>query len=294
VRLVVAETDPTKGFHIIEDIKETTRLGAGVYTTGRLQAGAIEKTLTALEHMRTVAAAKNVEQIRAVGTSAVREAANRAEFLESALRRTGIDIEVLDADSEARLAFSSVVNGFDLDDRCVAVADIGGGSTELVLSTSGVIDDVYPLPLGAVRLTDLYGVGGAKGEYRYDEMAQAVTRVISERLYNTRHRPFQIIGTGGTFTSLARLANYREPAGGGVLRFSFAVGGYEFRRAQVTRLLDWLRSTPLDERKRLPGLSSARAEIIVAGVCIVEKLMQYFGVDRLRVHDGGIRDGLLL
>ena len=293
IRLVVAETDPGRRFRVIEDEKETTRLGEGVYTTGLLQPPGVEATLAALERMRDLATAKNVEHIRAVGTSAVREAKNRAEFLELALRRTGLDIEVLDAEQEARLAFSSVANSFELDDRCVAVADIGGGSTELILSTGGVIDAIYPLPLGAVRLTELYGQSGKKAEYRYDEMVRAVGRVISEGLHGTRHRPYLIIGTGGTFTSLARVSTSLNPPAARPARFSFALGGCEFRRAEVSHLLEWLRAMPLDERRRVPGLSNSRAEIIVAGTSIIERLMQFFGVDRLRVHDGGIRDGLL-
>lgn len=291
IRLVVGETDPLTKYRIIEDIKETTRLGGGVFDDGRISDSAMEASIRAIERMKEVALACRVDRVRAVATSAVREAINREEFLDRIERRTGVRLEVIDPEHEARLAFSSVANTFELDDRRIAVADIGGGSTELILSSGGVIDHVHPLPLGAVRLTERFG--GADGRERFEDMRRAIDNVIHERLGGTTYRPYLIVGTGGTFTSLARVAIRHGTSGVGTGRFPFAVRGYELRHSEVMYFLESLRRVPLDERKKVAGLSGQRAEIIVAGVCIIERLMQHFGVDRMRVHDGGIRDGLL-
>lgn len=291
IRLVVGETDSLTKYRVIEDIKETTRLGGGVFDEGRLTHSAMEASVRAVERMKEVALACRVDRIRAVATSAVREASNRAEFLDLVERRTGIRLEVIDPEQEARLAFSSVANIFELDDRRVAVVDIGGGSTELILSSGGMIDQVHPLPLGAVRLTERFQ--GADGREKFDDLRKHVDKVIDERLEGADYQPYVIIGTGGTFTSLARVAIRHGSSGVGNGRFLFAVRGYELRHADVIYFLEFLRRLPLEERRKVAGLSGQRAEIIVAGACIIERLMEHFGVDRMRVHDGGIRDGLL-
>ncbi len=291
IRLVVGETDPLTKFRVIEDMKETTRLGSGVFDKGRIGEEASEASARAIERMKEVALSCRVDRIRAVATSAVREAANRAEFLSLVERRTGIRIEVIDPEHEARLAFSSVANTFELDDRRVAIADIGGGSTELVLSSGGVIDHIHPLALGAVRLTERFGV--LEGREPFEEMRRVIDKAIHERLGATSYQPYLIIGTGGTFTSLARVAIRHGSSAAGSGWFPFAVRGYELRHGEVAYLLEYLRRMSQDDRRKVPGLSGQRAEIIVAGICIVERLMQYYGADRVRVHDGGIRDGLI-
>lgn len=292
IRLVVAETDPLTHFRIIEDLKETTRLGAGVYTTGRLQIHAVKRSIEALRRMKSQADRYRVERLRAVGTSALRESANGAKFVKLVRRRTGLNIETIDAEREGRLALSSVAHAFDLVGQSVAIADVGGGSTEIVLTRDGVVEAVCPTPLGAVRLTELHAEP-TDGKYRFGEMCRAIDEVLASCLRRPRTVPELIIGTGGTFTSLARVAIRRGHAPNASGLLPFAVRGYELSYHQVVELLDWLRRMPADERSVVPGLSSQRAEIIVAGVCIVERLLAYLGADRLRVHDGGIRDGLL-
>jgi len=292
IRLTVAETDPVSRFRVIEDLKETTRLGSGVYTKGVLGGGPVEQSLTVLERMKSVAERYHVDRIRAVGTSALREASNSKAFIEQVRRRAGMEIEVIDAGQEARLAFSSVASAFDLSDYRVAIVDLGGGSTELILGSGGVVDAVYPLPVGAVRLTETFADPDGSGSIRFDEMRRAVDRVLHDVVRRRRLHPDLMIGTGGTFTSLGRVSILRgSPADGG--RFPFAVRGYEMPRSEVVKLLEWLRAMSTEERHNVAGLSSQRADIMVAGVCIIERLMAFFGIDRLTIHDGGIRDGLL-
>lgn len=293
IRLVVAETDPLTGFRVIDDVKETTRLGEGLYSTGSLSEQASQASLQALARMRAIADGYHVERLRAIGTSAVREARNSAEFLEQAQQRAGVAIEVIDADHEARLAFSSVTNAFDLSDRQFATVDLGGGSAELVFSSGGLIDAIHKLPLGAVRLTEAYGSFDGRGEYRYGEMRRAVDKLIADVVRDVPDALELLVGTGGTFTTLARMSIRRGALHGHEGRFPFAVRGYELRPDEVSELLEMLRKIPLSQRRRVPGLSARRAEIIVAGLCVVERLMEHLRVERLRVHDGGVRDGLL-
>lgn len=292
IRLVVAESDPTVRFRVIEDVKETTRLGSGLYHSGRLDPDAMARSIAALQRMRQIAQDYHVDRIRAVGTSAVREASNGDAFVEQARRQAGIEIEPIDAEEEARLAFVSVATAFDLDERRVAVADIGGGSTELVFSAGGVIDAIHKLPLGGVRLTELFCRRNGSGKYHFAEMRRRIDDTIREIVGEPPYPLEMIIGTGGTFTALARAVLLRGAAGGNG-RFPFAVRGVELSHAELQDSLNWLRRMTLDERRRVPGINAQRAEIIVAGVCIVERLMKRLHVGKLRIHDGGIRDGLL-
>lgn len=290
IRMVVAETDPITGYRVIEEMKETTRLGAELATSGRMSAESVERSLAALERMRAVADGYRVLHLRAVGTAAAREASNRDWLLEEARARAGIDIEIIDAESEARLAFASVAEAFNLDDCRAAVIDLGGGSTEIILSAAGMLDGIWTLPVGGVRLTELFGSGG---RYRFREMCSYVDDVIRHRVPKPDPPPDLVIGTGGTFTSLARVSIRRGLGGDGAGRFPFAVRGHELRHREVAYILAWLRRMAPEKRRTVPGLSVQRSEIIVAGLCIVERLMSHLGVGRLRVHDGGIRDGLL-
>lgn len=292
IRLTVAETDPESGFRIIEDIKETTRLGSGVFTEGRLQPAAMERSIAALETMRHVAEGHHADRIRAIGTSALREARNTTEFLDAVRRRAGVYIDVIDAKQEARLAFSSVANAFDLTGRKIAVADIGGGSTELVLGADGVVDAVYPLPLGAVRMTERFP-SGDDPEGAYGRMVRAIDAAIDDNVASLPFSPSLLIGTGGTFTSLARVAILEGTPGASSGQFPFAVRGYELSLSDVTRVLTRLRRMTPESRRNVAGLSTQRSEVIVAGACILERVMMRLAVSRIRVHDGGIRDGLL-
>jgi exopolyphosphatase / guanosine-5'-triphosphate,3'-diphosphate pyrophosphatase len=293
VRLVVAETDPNRGFRVVTDAKETTRLGGGMFENNVLAPEAMERTVAALGRLRNVAENHHVERLRAIGTAAVREAENQREFLKLAEREAGVEIEVVDADREGRLAFASVAAGVDLGRRRVAVIDIGGGSTEVVFSAGGLIDAVTPLKIGAVRLTERFA-HIADPDEQFQAMRTAADELIMRSL---PRRPFPIdvvIGCGGTCNNLARLAvrNGAAAVGGG--RFLFAVSGCELPRAEVTRILDWLRKLTVEERRAVAGINPDRAEIIVAGACIVERIMDRLDVDRLQVHDGGVRDGLIV
>jgi exopolyphosphatase/guanosine-5'-triphosphate,3'-diphosphate pyrophosphatase len=293
VRLVIAETDPARTFRVIEDVKESTRLGAGMFEDGRLSPEAVDRTIAAIGRLRAIAENHRVDALRAIGTAAVREAKNGAEFVARAQTEADVTIEVVDAEKEARLAFASVAGAMDLSRRRVAVADIGGGSTEVIFSAGGLIDAVYSLRIGAVRLTERFAHLQADPEAQFAAMRDYAAEIVHAGIPNRPYPVEAIVGTGGTFSNLARLAvrNGAATTAGG--RFLFAVSGCELPRGEVVRLLDWLRRMTLEERKSLAGLSAQRADIIVAGVAIVERLMDRLGVERLQVHDGGVRDGLL-
>jgi exopolyphosphatase/guanosine-5'-triphosphate,3'-diphosphate pyrophosphatase len=293
IRLTVAEVSGDGRYRILDDEKETTRLGRGLETTGEMTHEAMERSAQAIARMKKIADGYNVNVLRAIGTCAIREAANRDELLALVERQAGLVVEPIVAEAEAYLAHTSVAHAFDLRPLAVAVVDIGGGSTEVVLSSHGVVEQIYTLPLGAVRLTEQFGGPENSAGPLYRNMRSQTLRILRRDVKKLPFVPQLIIGTGGTFTSLANVFLQREHSGKPIGLLPAGARGYERNRSDVRHLLEWLRKMPLSERVRVPGLSRDRADIIVAGLTIIERVMRHLGVNRVQVHDGGIRDGLL-
>lgn len=294
IRLLVAEARPDGSYRTIDDEREAARLGRGLVATGTLSEESMERTVRAVARMKSIAEGYGAHTIRVIGTSAVREAANRETLIALLRDRAGVDLHVIEPEEEARLAFLSVSHAFDLRGVAVAVADIGGGSTEVVLAADGVTESVHSLRLGAVRLTEQFGGTEASSGERYKEMRRYVKRQLKDSIGRPAIRPQLLIGTGGTFTALANMLIQAENGPGDPALPWKVVPGYEAHRADIRHALARVRGLPLRDRARVPGLPAERADIIVAGLVIVDTLLKRLGVNIVRVHDRGIRDGLII
>ena len=289
VRLMVAEPLRGGNYRILDEEREPTRLGRTLSSTGTLDPQAVELTLAALRRFKQIAAGYQVDELRTIATCAVREAVNGPEFCRRVKDEVGIDVEVISADQEAHLAFYSVQRAFDLNGKNVVVADIGGGSTEIVLASGNVIESIATTPLGR---------GAADGNLR-QRPRDGRRRLPADGRNHRSHAekrssrsaifpPHLLIGSGGTFTSMAEMmmASRRQ--------VGLPTRGYLLSRAEVSHMLDRLRKMPLKARRQVPGLAPDRADIIVAGIAVVDRLMRRFNVNLLQVHSRGVRDGLLL
>ena len=288
MRLVVAEVQSDGSYRVLDEDREMTRLGRGLYRRGRLGEAPIEQSLAALGRMKAIADGFGATELRAIATSAVREAANGRDFVREAWRRHRVRIDVVTPEDEARLAFRSVTRHFDLEDRLTAIVDIGGGSTEVVFAAGRVVDQVVSLPLGAVRLAERYCKSDPLKEKHWRKLRRAIDETIAQAVGELPFAPAILIGSGGTFTNLAEMAQAERD--GEVTH----ARDYVLSRAEVVRLLDRLRETPLESRRQIPGLNPQRADIIVAGVAVVARLARYLGTQRVLVNDRGVRDGVLL
>jgi exopolyphosphatase/guanosine-5'-triphosphate,3'-diphosphate pyrophosphatase len=294
IRLIVVEAFADGTYRVIDDEKAITRLGRGFSQDGLLHEGPMESSVQAIARMKAIAEGYGVERLRCVGTCAVREASNGERFVALVREHAGVRIEAISAHEEARLAHASVAEAFDLSQTTAAVVDVGGGSTEIVLSSQGAVEEVFTLPLGAVRLTERYGECAANDDGAFERMRRKVRTMLKAAAERVPFSPQVMYGTGGTFTALASVCMQRGSARDGSEALPFSVRGYELRRADVRHTQDWLRGMPLRARGRAPGLSPDRAEIIIPGLTIVESVMKRLGVNTLRVHDRGIRDGIIL
>jgi exopolyphosphatase/guanosine-5'-triphosphate,3'-diphosphate pyrophosphatase len=288
IRLIVAEVEPDGRYKVLDEEREMTRLGHSLFSRGRLASESIERSLAALAKMKVIADGFEVAELRAVATSAVREASNGRAFCQEVRRRCGVRVEVISGEEEAQLSLRSALSHFDLAGRSAAIVDIGGGSLEVTLTAGAVVDEVLSLPLGAVRLTEHYDTTGTLSPRRWRKLRKGIDRVLDERLRKPPFHPEIMIGSGGTFTNLAEMAQLERE---GEAR---PVQGYAMSRAEVVHLLHRLRATPLAERREIPGLNPRRADIIVAGTAAVARLAKRLGTERVLVNSGGLRDGLLL
>lgn len=288
IRLIVAQVEEDGMYRVLDEEREMTRLGAGFTKTGRLDDAAMERSLEAIGKMKAIADGVGVAELRAVATSAVREATNGKMFKREAWRRHRVRIDVITAAEEARLAFLSATRRFNLEGRSVAVADIGGGSLEIVLSAGEIIDQVYSLELGAIRLTERFVRSDPLRKRDWKALRGAIDSALAAAIGKPPFEVDVMVGSGGTFSALGGMARYEREGREGNPH------GYTMTRAEATKLLARLKEIPLAGRRRLPGLPPQRADIMLAGVAVVARLAKYLGCRQIMVNDGGVRDGLLL
>jgi exopolyphosphatase/guanosine-5'-triphosphate,3'-diphosphate pyrophosphatase len=288
IRLTVAEVQDDDTYRILDEEREMVRLGEKLDRTGRLSDAAIERALAAIGKMKAIADGFKITQLRAIATSAVREAANGRSFVREASRQHKVRIDVISGEEEAQLAFRTASRHFDFQGRSTAVVDIGGGSVEVILSAGSVIDHIYSLPLGAVRVTERLVRSDPLRPKHWKAMKEAIDRGIRSVIRQPAHRAEIMIGSGGTFTSLAHMSKWQREGRHG------SVQGYVLSPAEIIHLLRRLRETPLEERRQIPGLSSDRADIIVAGSSVIARLVRILDTQQIMVNERGIRDGLLL
>ncbi len=284
---MVVEADGAGTYRVLDEEREMTRLGHGLYETGRLGAEPMERSLDALGRMKAIADGLRVDEIRAIATAAVREAANGRTFRRQAERRHGLEIKVISSRDEARLAFLSLTRQFSLDGQPLAMVDIGGGSVEVVLAAGSVVERIYSLPLGTVRLTEGYLRSDPIKPREWKKLRKAIDRTIKKRIRKPPFRAKTLIGSGGTFSTLAAIAKNQREGGAG------SVHGYTLSRSELVALLDRLRQLPLEARRQVPGLSPDRADIIVAGIAAIARLAKRLGSREIRVNEGGVREGPL-
>jgi exopolyphosphatase/guanosine-5'-triphosphate,3'-diphosphate pyrophosphatase len=181
-----------------------------------------------------------------------------------------------------------MIRRFSLDGRPVAMVDMGGGSVEVVLAAGTVIERVYSLPLGAVRLTERYIASDPISNREWKVLNKQIEREIDKIIGKPQFSTPIMLGSGGTFTTLASMIKGQRVGLAG------SVQGYPVNRSDVNQLLQRLRATTLVQRRHLTGVNADRADIILAGVAVIARLAEQLGCEEIRANEGGIREGLLL
>ncbi|MBI1827719.1 MAG: Ppx/GppA family phosphatase [Planctomycetes bacterium] len=290
IRLVVAEVDADARYSILDEEREMTRLVCGLEETNELSTEAMERSADAICRMKRIADGFEADEIWAVATSAVREASNREAFCDLVRRRAGVNIEIISTETEARLAARSAIHRFDLSARRAAVMDIGGGSVELILCTGGLLEEIHSLPLGAVRMSDRFQRPVPWSNKETKRLRKSIDEVLSERLGELLFDPEVMIGSGGTFTSLAQMIRCQRERE----RQPGSVHGYVVTQTEIEDFVARLSRMTLSELRDVPGLNPQRADIIVAGAMVIDRVARRLGVRQIIVSEQGLRDGMLL
>jgi exopolyphosphatase/guanosine-5'-triphosphate,3'-diphosphate pyrophosphatase len=293
IRLLAVELIDERSWRTLAEERAMTRLAAGMGKGGLLGAEAMARSVEAIGRFKAIAEKLGATTVKAFATAAVREAKNKADFISLIEDRTQLKLELVNALDEGKLTHRSVARVFDLSHGTAAVVDIGGGSMEVVFSHNGVITENSSMPLGAVRVTEAFGGADQCASAGFKDMRSWIEKDIAKHVRVHETPPTILVGCGGAFTTLLTLA----AASRGVLidRSSAALASLgPVGRTQVKGLIKELRAMTLEQRLRVPGLPSDRADIIIAGLTAIERLMKHLGTSQVHVHPGGFREGLLL
>lgn len=296
-RLLIARPHDA-GFAVVDAFSRIVRLGEGLAATGRLSDAAVERTIAALRVCAEKLKRRNVALARSVATEACRRASNGAEFIGRVRSETGIRLDIISAEEEARLAVLGCHALLEPGSGPALVFDIGGGSTELVLiDTNGAVPTVrdwHSAPWGVVSLTESVAAEGvpldaAGRAAAYARMRALVAESFSPfaaRLPRPASAP-RLLGTSGTVTTLASVHL-------GLERYDRAkVDGLIAPAAAMRRISSELSTMSIAERAQLPCIGRERADLVVAGCAILEAILDLWPAERLGIADRGIREGIL-
>ncbi|HEV8376027.1 MAG TPA: Ppx/GppA phosphatase family protein, partial [Candidatus Polarisedimenticolia bacterium] len=287
IRSLIVQTLADGTYRILDDERDVARLASGLNRRGGLSAAAIQRAVNSLKRMADIIRARTARKVTVVATSAIRNASNRQLFLDRVQAETGLRVRVISAKEEARLAFESAAGSFDLAGRPCAVADVGGGSTEVILALGSHIRTIHCLPLGAVGLTEEFLPSDPVRGKEFRALRSHVKRQLEEAGMELDPAPQFLIASGGTATSLAQMALARQGLSGR------PVQGYEMTQAELLHLRQALLRRSLEERRQMAGLSPERADIILAGATILYEILDHLKVNTLKVSNRGIRHALL-
>jgi exopolyphosphatase/guanosine-5'-triphosphate,3'-diphosphate pyrophosphatase len=286
VKLCVGEATPEGGWRYLVDRSAVTRLGEGLADSGAISDAAVERAIGAIEAMVAEARAVDTDAIVAIGTAGLRTAANSASVISRIAARTGIRIEVVSGDEESRLAFVGVGPDLALRDGGLVVFDTGGGSTQFTFGHGGQVDERFSLPIGAVRLTERFGLDRAVSAERLREARVAIRAELAP--VGDRPRPDALVGIGGAVTNLVAVQLALDPYDPNVVR------GRSLDAEELERQIEAYRRQDAEQRDATVGLQPGRGEVILAGACIVRAVMDTLGWSSLVVSDRGLRHGALI
>jgi exopolyphosphatase/guanosine-5'-triphosphate,3'-diphosphate pyrophosphatase len=287
IRQIVADVSPEGRIRVIDELKASPRLGAGLEQTGELSGISVQNALATLSRMAALSKQLGAKRTEVIATSAVRRATNGQMFLDLVREETGLKVKIVDGLDEAALSFRSALAHFDLGVGRAAIIDIGGGSLELALSADGLLERLLSLPLGAIRMTEEFlAEGKRKGLKR---LRKHVRKELDRELSLGDWLGAKVICSGGTATNLASMYLARKG-----MESAKTLQGTVVPRTELEHIADTLYNMSAEERQSVAGLNPARADIIVGGLAVVAEVVAQLQASEIVVSAYGIREGVLL
>jgi exopolyphosphatase/guanosine-5'-triphosphate,3'-diphosphate pyrophosphatase len=285
VKLHIAERGVAGTWRTIVDRAELTRLGEGLEEKGEIIPEAAERTASAIAGMADEARRNGVRAIVAVGTAGLRIAHNSAAVVTSIKASTGVSIEIISGEEESRLAYLAVMAGLGMPQGMLVVFDTGGGSSQFTFGRGADVDERFSVNVGAVRYTERFGLDGTVDPEVLRDALAAIAADLSR--LDGRTSPDTLVAMGGAVTNIAAvkhaLAEYNPNL----------IQGTVLDRAEIDRQIELYRSRDAAGRREIIGLQPKRAEVILAGACVVRTVMDKLGKDALTVSDLGLRHGVI-
>jgi len=285
IKFHIGERDHAGHWHTLVDRAELTRLGEGLAEQGVIIDAALERAAAAIAGMVEEAKRHGVRAIAAVGTAGLRIASNGDAVVAAIEARSGVRIEVISGEEESRLAYLAAKSGLGLKTGSLVVFDTGGGSSQFTFGHDSSVDERFSVDVGAVRYTERFKLDGAVSP---DTLREAMA-AISADLSRIEGHPVadKLVAMGGAVTNMTAvkhgLATY-DPT---------VVQGTVLDRAEIDRQIELYRTRDAEARRAIVGLQPKRAEVILAGACIVRTVMDKLGKDSFTVSDRGLRHGVL-
>jgi exopolyphosphatase/guanosine-5'-triphosphate,3'-diphosphate pyrophosphatase len=290
-RLLVARINKDCSYTILSRQKQLVRLGEGEFSDNILRDDAMDRGVLVTSQFIKLARSFGTEEVVAVATSATRDAVNRNLFLGRLRRETGVDVRVVSGREEARLIYLGVSSGINLGDEQALFVDIGGGSTEIAIGSQRCHFYLDSIDLGSIRLSNRFFPGGnvsPVSDSAYQQICDYIRNAMAGVIRESRQfRIDRAIGSSGTIVNLGEVARRAFPGRNDEDTIFIS-------RTEIEAVSSLLRSLPLKDRKRVPGINPDRADIIICGTAILETLLQELAVDQIAVSNRGLQDGLIV
>jgi exopolyphosphatase/guanosine-5'-triphosphate,3'-diphosphate pyrophosphatase len=289
VHMIVADVTRDGHLEVVDRVKEMVRLGRRSFTTGRLTAESMDLAVRALSNFKRLASVRRVTRLRAVATSAVREARNRSEFIRRIKLETGMTVEVISGLDEARLIYQAARHALGLDGGPHLLVDVGGGSVELVLVRDGRPLWMRSVRLGAARLTERFLTDDPPTREQMDRLLAHLERTIGPVMRKARRAGVvRAIGTSGTINTLVAMA--RSARGEDLGRLHGALASTN----EISDLTRDLIQANAALRVELPGMDAKRADLMPAAAVLVDFILKKSGAPQLAACTWALREGVLL
>jgi exopolyphosphatase/guanosine-5'-triphosphate,3'-diphosphate pyrophosphatase len=283
-RLVVYGYEPGRWWQHADEIREAVRISEGTGDDGRLKRKPMERAIRTAEVFDHFCESSGIERVEAVATSAIRDAPNRDELLETIAERTSLPVRVISTEEEARYGYLAIANSTTLGDGFGV--DIGGGSVQVMHLSDRRLTASDSWPIGAVRMSERFLPGDEAGEKAIKALRKHVRKKVGEADWFGRSNGDRLVGIGGTIRNLAAAVQRRTGVG-----YPDAQG-FVVARGELEELIAELAAMPAAKRGRVPGIKPDRGDVILGGAIVLSALMEAGSFDELDVTEAGLREGV--
>ncbi|MCT4604622.1 MAG: Ppx/GppA family phosphatase [Marinisporobacter sp.] len=287
MRMIIAKIENRR---IVKSSKflNTTRMGHRVDQTGRLSDEAMDRNIHALKEFMEIAKKEKIEKLPIIATSAVRDAKNKDIFIKRAKEEVHVFVDVINGQREAELGFMGVLKGLERDDENILVLDIGGGSTEFILGNKEGIKHLISINIGAVRMTEKFVTTDPVSKKEVEHMKKEIDDKIKDTISSLcKFKIDRVIGIGGTATTLAAVSKKMN------VYDQEKIHQTKLSHEKVKNILNEFLSKNLDDRKKIDGLQSKRADIITAGTIILDRVLKGVQMDHITISEYDNLEGLI-